>query len=98
LDVVERLRLVSSMLIEAKAASEVKRKIDSDVRREIGKEQREAILREQLRAIQKELGGDKGGDDAAGLRERLDKAGLPEEARAAADRELKRLEALGPQQ
>jgi ATP-dependent Lon protease len=98
LDVVERLRLVAGFLVEAKAFSEVKRKIDADVRREIGKDQREAILREQLRAIQKELGEDRQGDELGALRDRLDKAGLSTEARDVADRELKRLEALSPQQ
>src|SRR5262249_30132900 len=53
LDVVERLRLLAGLVVEAKAMSEVKRKIDQDVRRELGKDQREAILREQLRAIKK---------------------------------------------
>jgi ATP-dependent Lon protease len=98
LDVVERLRLVAGLVVEAKALSEVKRKIEQDVRREIGKDQREAILREQLKAIKKELGEDKAADDLATLRERLEKAGLGEEARAVADRELKRLETLSPQQ
>ncbi len=97
-DVAQRLRLVAGLLVEAKALSEVKRKIEQDVRREIGKDQREAILREQLRAIKKELGEDKGEGDLATLRERLDKAGLPEEARTVADRELKRLEGIAPQQ
>ncbi len=98
LDVVDRLRLVAGLVIEAKALSEVKRKIDADVRREIGKEQREAVLREQLRAIKKELGDDKTGSDLDALRERLDKAGLSEEARTVADRELRRIEAMQPQQ
>ncbi|HZF51677.1 MAG TPA: endopeptidase La [Polyangiaceae bacterium] len=98
LDVPARLRLVAQLLAEAKTVSDVKKKIDSDVRRELGKGQREAILREQLRAIQRELGDEKGADDLAGLRERLDKAGLSEEARAVADRELKRIEAMAPQQ
>jgi ATP-dependent Lon protease len=98
LDVVERLRLVAGLVVEARALSEVKRKIDQDVRREIGKDQREAILREQLRAIKKELGEDRVEGDLETLRERLDKAGLSEDARAVADRELKRLESLSPQQ
>jgi ATP-dependent Lon protease len=98
LDVVERLRLVAGFLVEAKALSDVKRKIDADVRREIGKDQREAILREQLRAIKKELGEDSPGDALALLRERLDKAGLPEEARTAANREFARLEGMPAQQ
>jgi ATP-dependent Lon protease len=98
LDVPERLRLVAGYLVETKAFTEVKRKIEQDVRREIGSGQREAILREQLRAIKKELGEDRADDELAALRERLDKAGLPEEARAVADRELRRLEGLPPQQ
>ena len=98
LDVGQRLRLVAGFVIEAKALGEVKRKIEQDVRREIGKDQREAILREQLRAIKKELGEDKGEGDLSALRERLDKAGLTEEARSVADRELKRLEGINPQQ
>ncbi len=96
IDVVERLRLVTRLLSEAKTVSDVKKKIDSDVRRELGKHQREAVLREQLRAIQKELGDEKSNDLDA-LREKLDKAGLSEEARTVADRELRRLES-SPQQ
>ena len=76
LDVVERLRLVAGLVVEARAMGEVKRKIDQDVRRELGKDQREAILREQLRAIKKELGEDRADDNLSTLRERLDKAGI----------------------
>jgi ATP-dependent Lon protease len=97
LDVVARLELVTKFFIEAMAVSEAKRKIDSDVRREMGKSQREAVLREQLRAIRKELGEDKGADELDALKQRLDAAGLTDEARAAADRELHRLEGM-PQQ
>ena len=97
LDVVARLEMVTKLLVEAKAVSEVKKKIDSDIRREMGKTQREAVLREQLRAIQKELGDDKGAGELDSLKKRLDEAGLTDEARAAADRELHRLEGM-PQQ
>jgi ATP-dependent Lon protease len=97
LDVVARLEIVTELLAEAKAVSDVKRKIDSDVRREVGKNQREAVLREQLRAIRKELGEDKGADELESLKRRLDEAGLTDDARAAADRELHRLEGMPPQ-
>jgi ATP-dependent Lon protease len=97
-DVPARLRLVAKLLTEAKAFAEAKQKIDADVRQEIGKGQREAILREQLKAIHRELGEGKEDGDLAALRARLDKAGLSEEARGVADRELARLEALNPQQ
>jgi ATP-dependent Lon protease len=95
-DVVERLELVSQLLSEAKGAAEVKRKIDMTVRKEIGKTQREAVLREQLKAIKKELDDDDA-DVASALRARLEAAGLSPEAKAVADRELKRLEAMSAQ-
>jgi ATP-dependent Lon protease len=97
-DVPARLRLVAKLLAEAKAVAEVKQKIDSDVRQEIGKSQREALLREQLKAIHRELGDGKEEGDLGALKARLDKAGLSEEARAVADRELARLSSLSPQQ
>ncbi len=97
-DVPSRLRMVARMLSEAKALSEVKQKIDADVRQELGKGQREALLREQLKAIHRELGEDKDAGDLAALKKRLDDAGLSEEARTVADRELGRLSSLSPQQ
>jgi ATP-dependent Lon protease len=97
-DVPARLRLVAKLLAEAKAISEVKQKIDSDVRQELGRGQREALLREQLKAIHRELGDNKEEGDLGALKARLDQAGLSEEARAVADRELARLSALSPQQ
>ena len=97
-DVRARLRLVARLLSEAKATSEVKQKIDADVRQELGKNQREALLREQLKAIHRELGEDKDDGDLGTLKKRLDDAGLSEEARTVADRELARLATLSPQQ
>ncbi|MBI5514519.1 MAG: endopeptidase La [Deltaproteobacteria bacterium] len=94
-DVVRRLQRVAELVEEARTLSELRRKVDGDVRREVGKAQREALLREQMKAMRKELGD--GDDDLQRLRDRLDAAKLPEEARGVADRELKRLEALGGQ-
>ena len=55
-------------------------------------------MREQLKAIHRELGEGKDEGELGALRSRLDKAGLSEEARAVADRELARLSGLNPQQ
>ena len=97
LDVPSRLRLVSELIAEAKAKSELRQKIDGEVRRELGKSQKEAMLRQQLRAIQKELGeDDKGGADK--LREKLEQKDLPAEVREVVTRELGRLDAMGPNQ
>ncbi len=96
LDVQKRLRLTAELIAEARARWELKQKIGEEIRRELGKEQREAMLRQQLRAIQRELGdrGEDGGNELDALRKRLDDAQLPEEARKAVDRELRKLESL----
>jgi ATP-dependent Lon protease len=95
--VAARLRLVLDLFGTQVLHAEVKRKIRQDAQREVGKGQREAVLREQLRAIQRELGDDGQADGMGKLKERLDKAGLPEEPREAADREFQRLEGMSAQ-
>jgi len=72
--------------------ADLRRKIETEVRKGLTSGQREVLLRQQLRAIQKELGEEPKGDDLSSLRERLDKAELPEEVRQVADRELRRLD------
>ena len=68
-------------------------KIQSEVAATMSKSQRDYFLREQIRAIQRELGeGDAAGAEAALLREAVDKAGLSEEARKVALREIDRLQ------
>ena len=96
-DVIERLRLVTSLVGEALAVREVRQKIDDEVRKELNKNQREAVLREQLRAIKRELGED-GQDQADNLREKLAKADLPDEVRQVVDRELRRLDGMNSAQ
>ena len=96
LDPVARLRLVIELLAEARAKAELRQKIDSEVRKDIGKNQKEAMLRQQMRAIQKELGDEDDSKDR--LREKLDNADLPQDVRDVVNRELRRLEAVGPNQ
>ncbi|MEM0970505.1 MAG: LON peptidase substrate-binding domain-containing protein, partial [Verrucomicrobiota bacterium] len=78
--------------------SEIQEKLRSEVESEFTESQRRAYLREQLRAIQKEL-GEEGSveEEVEDLRQRLDEAKLPQEAREQADRELRRLEIIPPQ-
>ncbi len=96
-DVFKRLRRLSEILARELEVIQLGEKIQSDVQSEIDKGQREYLLREQLRAIQNELGeGEDGGAEVTELRARIEEAGLPEEARKQADRELSRLEGLPP--
>jgi ATP-dependent Lon protease len=92
---IDALRLVHRYLTHEVQVLELRNKIATDARSEMSKEQREYMLRQQLRAIQSEL-GDKNSDQAelVQLREKLEKAELPEEVATEAKRELGRLERL----
>ncbi len=92
---VDALRLIHAFLAHELQVLELRQKISSTARDEMSKEQREYLLRQQLRAIQSEL-GEKDADKAEVemLRERFEKANLPEEAKKEFSRELARLERL----
>jgi ATP-dependent Lon protease len=74
---------------------ELGRKIQSQAEEQMGKAQREYFLREQLKAIQRELGElDTEHAELSELHERIEKAGLPPEAKREAEREIARLERI----
>jgi ATP-dependent Lon protease len=92
LDVKERLKKLTVFLNREVEVLEIGSKIQDQVQSELGKGQREFFLREQLKAIQKELGElDEKTMEINELREAIDSAGMPEEARKEAERELERL-------
>ncbi len=93
----EALRMAHRYLTHEVQVLELKNKINTEARSEMTKEQKDYLLRQQMRAIQQEL-GEKGGEQAEAeqLRERLEKAELPEEILKEAKRELDRLEKLPP--
>jgi ATP-dependent Lon protease len=95
LDVNQRLRKLASLLAREAEVISLGSKIQSQVQSEFDKSQREFFLRQQLKAIQEEL-GEAEPDEAERneLRQQIEEADLPEEARKAADRELARLERL----
>lgn len=91
----ELLHLMHTYLAREVEVLEIRSKIANQAQEELGKAQRDYILREQMKQIQKELGeAEPEQAEVALLRERIEKADLPEEVRAEADRELKRLERL----
>lgn len=89
------LRLTHSYLAHEVEVLELRNKIATETQEQLSKSQRDFILREQMKQIQKELGDvEPEQAEAAILRERVEKAGLPEDVKKEADRELKRLERL----
>jgi len=91
-DVTERLKLVSNFLARQIEILELKGRIQSEVKSEMDKTQREYILREQLKAIQRELGEDDPQQaEINELREKVEAAGMPEEIKARAIKEVDRM-------
>jgi ATP-dependent Lon protease len=95
--VAERLqRLVAALTKEAEVL-ELGSKIQSEVQSEMSKTQREYYLREQMKAIQKELGdADDRTQEIETLRQKIETAGMTEEAGKEALRELDRLAKMPP--
>ena len=92
IDVIERLKLVSNFLARQVEILELKGKIQSEVKSEMDKTQREYILREQLKAIQRELGEDDPQQaEITELRDKVEAAGMPEEIKARALKEVDRM-------
>jgi ATP-dependent Lon protease len=97
LDSAVRLQSLSIILARKLEVLELESHIQSQVQQEVDKVQREYYLREQMRVIQSELGEiDTQLAEVSDLREKLDQIEMPEEARAKAERELKRLAAMPP--
>jgi ATP-dependent Lon protease len=90
------LTLTHAALARELEIMQIRSKIATEAQHEMDKSQRDYVLRQQMRAIQKELGEDESGEkaEAEQLRERLEKADLPDDVRKEAERELRRMEAL----
>ena len=96
-DVKKRLTLVHEALLREQEVLELGNKIESQVKDEVGKTQREYYLREQIKAIQKELGeNDENTKEIEELRQKIEDAGMPEDAKKEALREVNRLSKIPP--
>ncbi len=92
-----KLRKLVAVLSREVEVLELGKKIQSDAQSGMEKLQREYFLREQLKAIKKELGEeDEQAAEIRELREKIEAAGMPEEAKKEALRELERLSSLPP--
>jgi len=93
LDVERRLAALEEYLESELELLRISTRAQEEITDEMRKLQRDQFLRRQLDVIHKEL-GDSDTEELADLRKRVDEANMPEEARAAADRELRRLERI----
>jgi len=94
-DVKGKLRKLMGLIARELEVLELGKKIRSEAQSEMEKVQREYFLREQLKAIKRELGEkDEQVMEIEELRQKIEEAGMPEEAEKEAKRELDRLSKL----
>ena len=97
-DIKERLFLVRDFFRQRVAYAQVQSQIREQAKAGLESSQRDYILREQLKAIRQELGeSDETEAEIEEYRKKIEAAGLSEEARKEALRELSRLEKMPPQ-
>ena len=94
-DPLDRLKKVYVHLTNEVQRMQIKNEVAGEVTKRVGKNQKEYILREQMKHIQEELGEeDPRSADMNELRKKIEEAGLPEDIKKIADKELKRLERI----
>ena len=96
LDLQARLDRLNHLLARELEILQLQSKIKSDVQDQVSQSQREYFLREQLKAIQKELGEADEQQEIEDLRKKIEAAGMTEEAKKEALRELSRLAKMSP--
>ena len=92
-----RLAEIHKHLTRESELLELRSRIQSQVQGQLSQSQRDFYLREQLKAIQKELGeGDESQRDIQDLRQKVEAAGMSEEVKKEALKELDRLTRISP--
>src|SRR5271166_4546912 len=96
-DVRVRLEKINQHLAKELEVQQLRNKIQSEVQDRVQQTQREYYLREQMKAIQKELGEqDEGARDTEELRQKIESAGMPDDVKKEALKELGRLARMSP--
>src|SRR5208283_4740752 len=93
----ERLEQLNKLLAKEIEVQQLRAKIQTSVQDQVQQSQRDYYLREQLKAIQKELGEqDEGQRDIEELRQKIEAAGMPDDVKKEALKELARLQRMSP--
>ncbi len=96
-DVARRLQTINQHLAKELEVQQLRNKIQNEVQDQVQQSQREYYLREQMKAIQKELGEqDETQRDVEELRQKIEAAGMPEDVKKEATKELNRLARMSP--
>jgi len=96
-DVQVRLDKINQHLAKELEVQQLRNKIQSEVQDRVQQTQREYYLREQMKAIQKELGEqDETTRDTEELRQKIESAGMPDDVKKEALKELGRLARMSP--
>src|ERR1700741_1513824 len=92
-----RLEKINQHLAKELEVQQLRNKIQSEVQDRVQQTQREYYLREQMKDIQKELGEqDEGQRDVEDLKKKIEEAGMPDEVKKEALKELGRLSRMSP--
>jgi ATP-dependent Lon protease len=92
-----RLELLNQHLAKEIEVQQLRAKIQTEVQDQVQQSQRDYYLREQLKAIQKELGEqDESQRETDELKQKIEAAGMPEEVKIEALKELARLARMSP--
>ncbi|OYD24896.1 endopeptidase La [Oceanimonas baumannii] len=93
----ERLEFLMAMMESEMDLLQVERRIRARVKKQMEKSQREYYLNEQMKAIQKELGElDDVPDEFEALQQKIDEAGMTDEAKQKTEAELAKLKMMSP--
>ena len=93
----KRLKRINNLLAQELDMLELEDEIHNRVQSEVDRSQREFYLREQMKAIQTELGeADIWTRDVTELRQKIEKADLPDEPKLVALKEIERLNQMPP--
>ncbi|MGB2079862.1 MAG: endopeptidase La, partial [Vibrio sp.] len=96
-DVTKRLEFLMSMMESEMDILQVEKRIRGRVKKQMEKSQREYYLNEQMKAIQKELGETEDGvDEFEQLKQKIEAAKMPKEAREKTEQELQKLKMMSP--
>ncbi|MTB51029.1 endopeptidase La [Lewinella sp. W8] len=98
-DIAERAKKLLAIIKDELEVAKIQARINESIQEGVNEQQKEYFLREQLKAIRRELGEEK--EDGESITERilqqLEGKTVPEEARAAFDREMNKLKTLNTQ-